>query len=239
MGKVTCAADLYEIESQERSCSNKGVESSRYVPYSRAKTEADADVAVEVVVEGGTGGFDIEGEVDASDDNNKNTLRSTDTDTDTDTLPPQQRLLEEYSYSGPLANVTGYQSKSLQNLFQAIESRRILPMYRFIYGIGLRYVGLNTCKLLEREFGSFQEFWNMVTDPSRGGLANAVTVTGVTVAVTVTGVTVTGVTVTVAVVVITVTVTVTVVVIGVTVTVAVVVTAVTVTVTVACHPVLP
>jgi NAD-dependent DNA ligase len=167
MGKVCCPADLYALERRESElCTSekdgnvevpgrsKGAVTERYAPYSRRErvgveetpVEADSvDSDSRLVVD--VGGSDC-----ANEDEGK---------------PPQARLLEEYTYSGPLEQVIGYQERSLDNLYRAIEDSRRIPLHRFLFSLGMRFVGLNTCKLLAREFGSFDEFWGLVSNPSR------------------------------------------------------------------------
>jgi len=55
----------------------------------------------------------------------------------------------------PLRSREGWGPKSAQKLFDAIESRRTIPLDRFIYALGIRQVGEATAKLLARHYGSF------------------------------------------------------------------------------------
>ncbi|MCW2307024.1 NAD-dependent DNA ligase LigA [Rhodobium gokarnense] len=52
----------------------------------------------------------------------------------------------------------GWGPKSVDNLFAAIDERRSIDLYRFIYGLGIRHVGETTAKLLARSYGSFAAF---------------------------------------------------------------------------------
>ena len=49
----------------------------------------------------------------------------------------------------------GWKEKSVRNLMQAIESRRTVPLDRFIYALGIRRVGDTNAKLLARHYVSF------------------------------------------------------------------------------------
>ena len=49
----------------------------------------------------------------------------------------------------------GWGEKSLDNLFQAIERRRTIPLERFIYSLGIRQVGQATARLLAQAYGTF------------------------------------------------------------------------------------
>lgn len=55
----------------------------------------------------------------------------------------------------PLRNREGWGPKSAQKLFEAIETRRTIPLDRAIYALGIRQVGEATAKLLARHYGSF------------------------------------------------------------------------------------
>lgn len=54
----------------------------------------------------------------------------------------------------PLQKWEGWGEKSAQNLFQAIENRRKIPLDRFIYALGIRQIGQATAKLLARKYQS-------------------------------------------------------------------------------------
>ncbi|MBX3480439.1 MAG: NAD-dependent DNA ligase LigA [Caulobacter sp.] len=47
---------------------------------------------------------------------------------------------------------------SVANLFAAIESRRTIPLDRFIYGLGIRHIGEQTALVIARGYGSASEF---------------------------------------------------------------------------------
>ncbi len=49
----------------------------------------------------------------------------------------------------------GWKEKSVSNLMQAIESRRTVPLGRFIYALGIRRVGETNAKLLARHYSSY------------------------------------------------------------------------------------
>ena len=50
----------------------------------------------------------------------------------------------------------GYGEKSVSNLQSAIETSRGQPLHRLIYGLGIRYVGETTAKILARRMGLAQ-----------------------------------------------------------------------------------
>ena len=53
-----------------------------------------------------------------------------------------------------LGSREGWGEKSVDNLFAAIEDRRVIPFDRLIYALGIRQVGQATAKLLARQYGS-------------------------------------------------------------------------------------
>jgi DNA ligase (NAD+) len=55
-----------------------------------------------------------------------------------------------------LAKREGWGETSAKNLFAAIEARRRIPLNRFIFALGIGYVGETNAKLLARHFGSIE-----------------------------------------------------------------------------------
>ncbi|MES2677576.1 MAG: NAD-dependent DNA ligase LigA [Pseudomonadota bacterium] len=64
----------------------------------------------------------------------------------------------EKSSSNPLIKKEGWGEKSTKNLFAAINFKRKIELHRFIYALGIRYVGENTAKLIANNFSSFKNF---------------------------------------------------------------------------------
>jgi DNA ligase (NAD+) len=56
----------------------------------------------------------------------------------------------------PLSTREGWGALSASNLFKAIESRRIIPLHRFIYALGILQVGQATAKLLARHYVTYR-----------------------------------------------------------------------------------
>ncbi len=52
----------------------------------------------------------------------------------------------------------GFGDVSVRNLFAAIESRRTIPLDRFLNALGIRHVGETTAKVLARAYGSWNAF---------------------------------------------------------------------------------
>jgi DNA ligase (NAD+) len=52
----------------------------------------------------------------------------------------------------PLRNKPGFGPKSATNLFEAIERARNVPLDRLIFGLGIRYIGEETARLIARHF---------------------------------------------------------------------------------------
>lgn len=64
----------------------------------------------------------------------------------------------EKSSPNPLITKEGWGEKSTNNLFAAINFKRKIELHRFIYALGIRYVGETTAKLLANNFVSFKNF---------------------------------------------------------------------------------
>ncbi len=58
----------------------------------------------------------------------------------------------------PLIKKEGWGEKSTNNLFKNINLKRKIELHRFIYALGIRYVGETTSKLLANNFISFYNF---------------------------------------------------------------------------------
>ncbi|MEB3702379.1 NAD-dependent DNA ligase LigA [Candidatus Bealeia paramacronuclearis] len=58
----------------------------------------------------------------------------------------------------PLRLQEGWGGQSVQNLFEAINRRREIPLSRFIYALGIPQIGEATSKLLARHYQSFEAF---------------------------------------------------------------------------------
>ncbi|MBB5514850.1 DNA ligase (NAD+) [Rubricella aquisinus] len=57
-----------------------------------------------------------------------------------------------------LKNREGWGEKSANNLFDAIDARRTIPLNRLIFGLGIRHVGETTAMLLARNYGAWEVF---------------------------------------------------------------------------------
>jgi DNA ligase (NAD+) len=57
-----------------------------------------------------------------------------------------------------LANRPGWGAKSATKLFEAIETSRDVPLERFIYALGIRYVGETTAKKLARHYHTLEQW---------------------------------------------------------------------------------
>lgn len=64
----------------------------------------------------------------------------------------------EKTNPNPLVEKDGWQDKSVKNLFEAINNKRVIELQRFIYAIGIRYIGQTTAKLLANNYVSFENF---------------------------------------------------------------------------------
>ncbi len=57
---------------------------------------------------------------------------------------------------GDLVPLERFAEKSAQNLIEAIEKAKTIPLERFIYALGIRHVGEETANILAQKFGSIQ-----------------------------------------------------------------------------------
>ncbi|MFD2264283.1 NAD-dependent DNA ligase LigA [Lacibacterium aquatile] len=63
-----------------------------------------------------------------------------------------------------LLKIQGWKELSFRNLERAIEARRVIPLDRFIYALGIRQVGQATAKLLARHYGSLDTLLKALQD---------------------------------------------------------------------------
>ena len=81
-----------------------------------------------------------------------------------------------------LRNREGWGEKSAENLFQAIEDRRRIPLSRLIFGLGIRHVGESASSLLARHYGTWPAFaaaMDAATDRDGPAWADLLNVDGV------------------------------------------------------------
>jgi len=60
----------------------------------------------------------------------------------------------------------GWGAQSVNNLFAAITARKTVSFDRFLFGLGIRHVGLTTARLLGRTYGPFESFFASMVDAS-------------------------------------------------------------------------
>ena len=63
---------------------------------------------------------------------------------------------EDGTHGPPLSERPGWGAQSAENLFNAIEARRIVSLDRFIYALGIRHIGRENARLLARTYGSLE-----------------------------------------------------------------------------------
>jgi DNA ligase (NAD+) len=71
--------------------------------------------------------------------------------------------------NAPLKTRKGFGAKSVDKLFAAIDARRKIGLERFLYALGIRYIGEQTAKDLARAYGSLFEFRKAVDAAVAGG----------------------------------------------------------------------
>ncbi|KMW57285.1 DNA ligase [Candidatus Rhodobacter oscarellae] len=67
-----------------------------------------------------------------------------------------------------LANRDGFGTKSVKNLFQAIEEKRKIPLERLIFALGIRHVGESAAKLLAANYVTWPNFEHAMTHAQIG-----------------------------------------------------------------------
>jgi len=65
-------------------------------------------------------------------------------------------LLEGKDIDPPIKDWDGWGKKSADNLFAAINDKRNIPIERFIYALGIRFVGQTTAKLLAQNYRTLE-----------------------------------------------------------------------------------
>jgi DNA ligase (NAD+) len=68
-----------------------------------------------------------------------------------------------------LAAKKGFGEKSVEKLFKAIETRRSIPLDRFIYALGIRHVGETTARDLAKALGTLDAFRTAAVAAAKGG----------------------------------------------------------------------
>ena len=71
--------------------------------------------------------------------------------------------------NAPLKTRKGFGAKSVEKLFAAIDARRTIGLERFLYALGIRYIGEQTAKDLAKAFGSLPDFRKAVDAAIAGG----------------------------------------------------------------------
>ena len=56
----------------------------------------------------------------------------------------------------------GWGDRSVNNLLASIDKRRSIPFPKFLFALGIRHIGIETAKLIAKEFTSFDQFWKYI-----------------------------------------------------------------------------
>jgi DNA ligase (NAD+) len=72
-----------------------------------------------------------------------------------------------------LKNREGFGETSVKNLFAAIDARRMIPINRFIFALGIRHVGETNAKRLARNFADFAALRDTAREAALGSEARA------------------------------------------------------------------
>ncbi|MBL0318073.1 MAG: NAD-dependent DNA ligase LigA [Alphaproteobacteria bacterium] len=68
----------------------------------------------------------------------------------------------------PLRTWEGWGEKSADNLFKAIQDRTTIKLHRFMYALGIRFVGEKGAKLIARHYGSFNRWFEAMQELVHG-----------------------------------------------------------------------
>ncbi|MGB2201043.1 MAG: NAD-dependent DNA ligase LigA [Pseudooceanicola atlanticus] len=88
-------------------------------------------------------------------------------DTDTDHLIQAIRHLAER----PLDKVKGWGAKSAENLYQAIEEKRKIPLSRVLFALGIRHVGESASALIANHYGTWEALETGIVEAEERGAA--------------------------------------------------------------------
>ena len=72
-----------------------------------------------------------------------------------------------------IKNREGFGETSVRNLFAAIEARRSIPVNRFLFALGIRYIGETNARRLARHFGDFESLRETAREAAPGAEARA------------------------------------------------------------------
>jgi DNA ligase (NAD+) len=56
----------------------------------------------------------------------------------------------------------GWGEKSIENLFQSIEKSKNIELEKFIFALGIRYIGENTSKIIAKHYGNIDNLLNLI-----------------------------------------------------------------------------
>ena len=81
-------------------------------------------------------------------------------------IPGDLFRLEQYDQDHPipLKDRHGWNLKSVQNLFQAIETSRTITLDRFIFALGILQIGKRTAQILARTYGSWTTMYQTMIE---------------------------------------------------------------------------
>lgn len=77
----------------------------------------------------------------------------------------------------------GWGEKSIENLFDALEARKTIELPRFIFALGIPQVGQATARLLAKEYGTLQAWWDAMdralADPTSDSYQDLINIDGI------------------------------------------------------------
>ena len=60
-----------------------------------------------------------------------------------------------------IEGMEGFQEKSISNLMKSIEASKTRPLHRFIFALGIKFVGAGTAEILANEFGTLEALYDL------------------------------------------------------------------------------
>ena len=72
-----------------------------------------------------------------------------------------------------ISHLEGWGQLSSQNLKKAIEKSKTIDLFRFIYALGIRHIGIENAKILSNYFNNIKKFQNLIINKKRRDILNS------------------------------------------------------------------
>jgi len=80
--------------------------------------------------------------------------------------------IENTGLKDTISNWEGWGELSYNNMINGINEKRTIPLAKFIYSLGIRYIGEQNAKLLAKHFGTIESLYSALTSESIAELIN-------------------------------------------------------------------